>query len=109
MINIQVVGAAATVTAIKKMADPHDMEKLVQKTALRIEAEAKKLCPVDTGRLRASIATQRLGPATYGVGTGVEYAPYVEFGTRKMSAQPFLRPAANKVKETMGSGLSFIF
>lgn len=29
------------------------------------------------------------------VGTAVDYAPYQEFGTVKMSAQPFLRPAAD--------------
>lgn len=33
----------------------------------------------------------------YVVGTNVEYAAYVEFGTSKMSAQPYLRPAARQV------------
>ncbi len=27
-----------------------------------------------------------------------EYAPYVEFGTRKMDAEPFMKPALDKVK-----------
>lgn len=27
------------------------------------------------------------------IGTNVKYAPYVEYGTRKTSAQPFLKPA----------------
>ena len=31
-----------------------------------------------------------------GVSTGVEYAPHVEYGTYKMAARPFLRPAYNK-------------
>jgi len=31
------------------------------------------------------------------IGTAVEYGLYQEFGTRKMEAQPFLRPAADKV------------
>jgi hypothetical protein len=30
------------------------------------------------------------------VGTTAEYAIYVEFGTRKMQAQPFLRPALSE-------------
>lgn len=34
---------------------------------------------------------------TWIVGTSVEYAAFVEFGTSKMAAQPYLRPA---VKET---------
>ena len=33
----------------------------------------------------------------YVVGTNVEYAAFVEFGTSKMKAQPYLRPAARQV------------
>lgn len=36
--------------------------------------------------------------ADYYVGTDVHYAPYVEFGTYKMQAQPFLRPSADEVR-----------
>lgn len=65
--------------------------------ALFIEGAAKYRCPVDTGNLRRSIAAQP--PTMQGdtavalVGTNVEYAAYVEFGTRKMNAQPFMGPA----------------
>lgn len=39
-----------------------------------------------------TVATPKLEhPAVY-VGTNVEYAPYVEYGTRKMKKQPFLEP-----------------
>lgn len=50
---------------------------------------------VRTGRLRASI-TWRLGRdvTPYAdVGSAVHYAPYVELGTSRMDARPFLRPA----------------
>ena len=59
------------------------------------EGYAKRLCPVDTGRLRNSIthALDSGGRAVY-VGTNVEYAPYVELGTARQKAQPYLRPAA---------------
>ena len=46
-----------------------------------VEADAKRLCPVDTGRLRASIHTRKESWNTVIVGTDVEYAPYVEYGT----------------------------
>ena len=66
----------------------------VANTVTRI---AKRLAPVDTGRLRSSIAKPELGRDGRGlfarVGTDVEYAPYVELGTSRMSARPFLRPA----------------
>lgn len=39
----------------------------------------------------------------YVVGTNVEYAIYQEFGTRSMSSQPFLRPAARSVEREMSS------
>lgn len=58
------------------------------------ESYAKKACPVDTGRLRNSITHAQYDENTEVIGTNVEYAPYVELGTVKMSAKPFLRPAA---------------
>lgn len=56
------------------------------------ELHAKEKCPVDTGRLRNSISNTVKGDTAY-IGTNVFYAPYVELGTSKMPAQPFLRPA----------------
>lgn len=41
---------------------------------------AQDLCPVDTGELRGSITYEVDGEDCY-IGTNVEYAPYVEFGT----------------------------
>lgn len=62
----------------------------------QVQNDARALCPVDTGRLRSSIMTHR-GTDAVGryvdIGTNVFYAPYVEYGTRFMAAQPFLRPA----------------
>ncbi len=60
----------------------------------KAEGYAKKLCPVDTGNLRNSITHARMDENTEVIGTNVEYAPYVELGTVRMSARPYLRPAA---------------
>lgn len=59
--------------------------------------ESKVRCPVDTGRLRNGIQSDiTTGPgASEVVGVifdDVDYAPFVEFGTRHMRARPFLRP-----------------
>lgn len=91
--------------------------RVVNKSAFEIglivEAQAKLLAPVKFGLLRGSYTTQQVGkgskpeaPATSAevirpptddnevlVGTAVEYAPYVEFGTNNALAQPHLRPA----------------
>lgn len=70
---------------------------------LRIESTAKRLCAVDTGRLRASIRTtvpfRRGDVLVVAIGTNVKYAKYVEEGTRnrdgsrRMRARPYLKPA----------------
>lgn len=67
--------------------------RALEKVGLLAEGYAKKKCPVDTGNLRNSI-THLVDRYDVYVGTNVEYAPYVEFGTRHMHAQPYLRPAA---------------
>lgn len=56
--------------------------------------EITKMKAVDTGRLRGSISHTHDDEAAY-IGTNVEYAPYVELGTYKMAARPFLRNAAS--------------
>lgn len=48
---------------------------------------------LDTGRLRNSITHTQENENTEVIGTNVEYAPYVEMGTSKSRAQPFLEPA----------------
>lgn len=70
--------------------------------AIKVEGAAKQYATgqgggpnVRTGRLRGSI-TWRLGhdAGPYAdIGSAVEYAPYVELGTSRMPAYPFLRPA----------------
>ena len=81
---------------------PMTAEQAVSTICFEIEAEAKQLCPVDTGTLRRSITTTAPvvsgGGVTGSVETGIHYAPYVEFGTRKMAAQPFLGPALESAR-----------
>ena len=70
----------------------------LEKIGLVAEGYAKAKCPVDTGRLRNSITHVLKGdvsPAVY-IGTNVEYGKYVEEGTSKHDAQPFLKPAATE-------------
>jgi HK97 gp10 family phage protein len=62
------------------------------------ETHAKEICPVDTGNLRNSIthtpaAEDSDGKRSVYIGTNVFYAPFVELGTVKMAARPYLRPA----------------
>lgn len=67
--------------------------RALEAIGIQAEAYAKEKCPVDTGRLRSSISHTRDDSVAY-IGTNVEYAAYVELGTQKTKAQPYLRPAA---------------
>lgn len=52
-------------------------------------------CPVDTGYLR-STAFSEITDDDVIIGFSAEYASYLEFGTYKMQAQPYLRPALDE-------------
>lgn len=79
------------------------MGALLTDYAERMIAEAKALCPVDTGTLQASIEVEvrklvagwvlELKPNADG---SAPYAGHVEFGTVSMPARPFIRPVAEK-------------
>ena len=126
----QVIKTEATKTALKE-------------TGFKTEGDAKRNCPVDTGRLRASLSTNWAGsPLSYGrtsakakmndgvgrpmgkpglvvaVGTNVEYAPYVHFGTarvlkwggyRLMAGRAFLAMAYHKNEPELERRIKKIF
>lgn len=88
---------------------PDLVKQITQKSALMLEAEAKRRAPVRTGRLKNSITTSQAGltrgelaagqlAAVYEVGPTVNYGAYVELGTRRMAPEPYLIPAADKIE-----------
>lgn len=77
----------------------HDaVSDIVRKTALDVEGQAKMFVPVDTGVLKNSIDVQMEGDMTAVVAPHTEYAAYVEFGTSRMAAQPYMTPAAEEAR-----------
>ncbi len=82
---------------------------LVKRTALAIEGQAKVLCPVDTGALRASISVTETGEMSAEVGPHMEYGLWVEVGTTRMAAQPYLTPAAEGARPGWEAGLRELF
>jgi HK97 gp10 family phage protein len=70
----------------------------VQKATYGVEAKSKALVPVKTSTLRRSIhSVFENGGLTGLVGPSVLYGKFVEFGTRRMGARPYMRPAAEQV------------
>lgn len=86
----------------------HALAEALDEIGQKVVNDAQQICPVDTGRLRNSIS-YKLGGGGFSfpgmgasvghevtVGSDVEYAAYVELGTSRTPAQPFLGPAARK-------------
>jgi len=69
---------------------------LAEAASQQVEAGAQNRAPVRTGALRSSIA-RRVAGAHWAVGAGVDYALFVEMGTSRMGARPYLRPALEAV------------
>jgi HK97 gp10 family phage protein len=51
---------------------------------------------IDTGNLINSIRVEDVTPTEATLGVGAEYGEYLEFGTSRMAARPFLRPAMDE-------------
>jgi HK97 gp10 family phage protein len=95
--------------AMSKLLDSIDgpVGQEILRRTIQVERAAKRLCPVDTGRLRASITSTVAvdSQGLYGiVGSNVSYAGYVEFGTSHTAAQPYLRPALADAGGTLRAG-----
>jgi HK97 gp10 family phage protein len=79
-----------------------ELNKALEDTAEVVRDTAQQNAPVDTGTLMNSIEMVLENLGTYmaeaAVGTDLHYAPYQEFGTYKMQAQPYLRPAFDNNK-----------
>lgn len=70
---------------------PNIANKVVKNTTEKGMAKAKRLAPRDTRFLHDNIYTEYKAVSGY-VHSPASYSGYQEFGTRYMSAQPFMRP-----------------
>ena len=82
-------------------------EMVVKKVALDIEATAKTIVPVDTGNLKNSIGSEVDGLSAE-VSATTDYADYVEYGTSRMHAQPYMGPALDEHAPTFEKALGQI-
>jgi len=67
-------------------------EDALDEIAADVETFAKRLAPVDTGDMVRSIRTD-VSPGKREIGAAVDYSEFVERGTSRAPAQPFLAPA----------------
>ncbi|MGJ5895149.1 HK97 gp10 family phage protein [Streptomyces niveiscabiei] len=68
-----------------------DVKRAVDRTRIDVQNEARRRAPVDTGRLRSSIVSRAESSGRsvgYVVGTNVNYAAAVEYGTAPHVIKP---------------------
>lgn len=109
------------------------VDQSIRKAAFDVEAQAKLGAAVDTGFMRSSVYVELHDSSDYGnaidppagaellpeiaraedghtayVAVAASYAIYVEMGTSRMAAQPFLGPAFDAVMPSLTSALEHI-
>ena len=107
-VKVDVEGEEEIYRLIAQIAEqaPIQLDALLEETAYNIRDDAREFAPVKTGRLRRNIVVQRLRQFHYYVVSKAKYSIYVEFGTWKMHARPFLRMAYHKNIEPLRARLS---
>jgi HK97 gp10 family phage protein len=73
-----------------------DVKRAVDRTRIDVQNEARRRAPVDTGRLRSSIVSRAEGSGRsvgYVIGTNVNYAAAVEYGTAPHVIKPRYKKA----------------
>lgn len=104
MNNAELIGDEELERALQDMKEEvrRRLPAVLRVAAMPIENDAKILCPYRTGNLRRSIHTEIEEEAdkfiVAEIGTNVEYAKPVEFGTGRRKAKPYLRPAFDNNK-----------
>lgn len=125
--SVEIIGVSDLVDKLDRIAAGEKIKQNINDACLMVERTAKENCPVRTGELRSSIASN-VDDFTGEVGTPLQYAVYVEYGTGLFAAngggrtdvpwkyqdakgewhstsgmppQPFLVPALNQNREAI--------
>lgn len=108
---------------LQKVSKMEEMERIIEKHGTEMQRKAiinaskfrghyegrgkNKHFVKPTGATKRSISvnSSKVGRFKYKVAPGTSYAAYVELGTRKMSAQPFIKPAFDDQKRLFKNDL----
>lgn len=85
---------------VKKMAEGEELLDILEAGANVAYTIAYDLVPVDTGLLQSTLEVVR-DTDNVSLGANTDYAEDVEFGTPRMAAQPYLRPAMAHKEEIL--------
>jgi HK97 gp10 family phage protein len=74
------------------------VEEAQRENATDLQATAFRRAPKRTGYMATHIVIKKRGPLRYDIVAEAGYSEFVEKGTSRMPAQPFLQPALVEVK-----------
>lgn len=98
MASIRVIGLKELQKALNTREAVEDVKKIVRHNGAELQSKMQENADFTkgyaTGTTKRSIGLEiKDGGFTAEVGARTEYAPYLEYGTRFMDAQPFVKPA----------------
>ena len=106
MPKIKLEGMEKLQVKLKKNVQMNDVKRIVKSNGAALQESAQRKVPVDTGNLKRSIGLEiRDSGLTAEVEPTAENAACVEYGTRYMNAQPYMRPSYTAQKEKFKSDL----
>lgn len=108
--SIKIKGLDKLEKALKDNVTMDDVKKVIRKNGAGLQAKMQKKADFEkgyqTGETKRSIMLEILD---FGLSAEVqpmtEHSPYLEYGTRFMEAQPFVKPALDEQAETFESDM----
>lgn len=108
--SIKITGLDRLQKALKENVTMDDVKKVVKHHGSQLKRKMQDNADFtkgyQTGETKRSIGLEIKGEGlTAEVGPETDYSPYLEYGTRFMGAQPFVRPSHNEQKEKFKSDM----
>lgn len=111
-IRFELKGLDKLQAKLQRVAKMEEIERIVEKNGEAMQKKAVKnaqfkghyrgnrfVKPTGATKRSISVNSSKIDRFKYRVAPGTDYAAYVELGTRKMSAQPFIKPAFDDQKK----------
>ena len=115
-LQFELKGLEKLQTKLQRVAKMEEVESIVEKHGTEMQKKAvnnasrfrghyegrgknrRFVRPTGATKRSISVNSSKIDRFRYRVAPGTDYAAYVELGTRKMSAQPFIKPAFDDQK-----------
>jgi len=108
--SFEIKGLKELEKQLSENATPEGAKLIVKKNGAKLQEYSMRKVPVDTATLKRSIMlSSHDNGYTTRIKALVNYASYVEWGTRYQTAQPFIKPSYDKVKVQFRKDLERLF